>query len=246
MLELISVKIKEHKKIIIPAFIVLVLILLTFDSWSSEKDSVDTTTKNVSVQEISEENYDITLDYRGIVKPDETKNYAFLIGGKIKNFYVHKGQQIMPGQILAELDSETMNLNKNTAAQNVDSLENSVRLAKSNLDAIEMLYQNGAVASKEYDARKTEYLNLLNTLEIAKNNMNQAEEGIKNTAIYSDMEGYVMELPYKEGEVVGAGTPVVISKGEGLKIAVGVSTEDYTKIKMDSKVFNQWNHCGNH
>lgn len=226
---------KKHIKMI-PVITILLLIMIFFTSCNHEKKDLKLESKNVSIQKINVENYNMTLDYRGIVQPDETKNYAFLLSGKVEKIYVNKGQKITPGEILAKLDTESLNISRDTAAQNVNSLENSVRLAKSNLNALEVLSKNGAIASKEYEAKQTEYLNLLNSLEISKNNLNAANEGIKNAVIYSDMDGYVMESPYKEGEVVSAGYPVIIGKGEVLKVTVGIATKDLKKINASSKV----------
>lgn len=228
--------IKKRMKKAIPIFIILVFVFLIFRGFGNEPDKPEALPKIVAVQKVSEDNYSRSLDYLGIVQPDETKNYAFLLGGKVEKIYVAKGQQIKPGDILAKLETDALNISRNTAAQNVNSLENSVRLFKSNLDAIESLYENGAIAAKEYEAKQTEYLNLLNSLEIAKNSMNATDEGIRNAVIYSDMSGYVMELPFKEGEVVGAGYPVVIGKSEGIKVSIGVSTSDYPKINPSSSV----------
>lgn len=226
------------RKNIIIIIIFLILILITgFTIFNSNESDADTViSKNVSVQKVTAESYATSLDYRGIVQPYETKNYAFLLGGKIEKIYVEKGQQIKPGDILAKLDTETLELNSSTAAQNVQSLENSVRLSKSYLDAMESLYEQGAIASKELEAKQTEYQNLLNSYEMAKNSLSGAAEGIQNATLYSDMTGYVMELPFKEGEIAGAGYPVVIGKSEGIKVTVGVSVDDYAKISTESAV----------
>lgn len=226
---------KRKNIIIILSIIVIIAIGLTVFG-NKETAAGSTVSKNVSVQKVSAGNYTTSLDYRGIVQPYETKNYAFLLGGKIEKIYVEKGQKIEPGDLLATLDTEALKLSRNTAAQNVQSLENSIRLSKSYLDAAESLYEQGAIASKELEAKQTEYQNLLNSYEIAKNSLGAATEATQNAALYSDMSGYVMELPFKEGEIAGAGYPVVIGKSDGIKVSIGVSTDDYAKISTESPV----------
>ena len=225
------------RKNLIIAIAIIMIFVIGFTAFNdAETEATATASKNVSVQKVEEENYSLSLDYRGIVQPYETKNYAFLLGGKIEKIYVEKGQKIEPGDLLAKLDADAVELSRNTAAQNLQSLENSLRLAKSNLDAMEALYEQGAVASKTFEAKQTEYQNLLNSYEIAKNGLSQAAEMAQNAALYSDISGYVMELPFKEGEVAGAGYPVVICKSDGIKVTVGVPVDDYSKISMNSPV----------
>lgn len=208
--------------------------LTAFNGGGTDADPI--APKNVAAQKVESENYAVSLDYRGIVQPYETKNYAFPLGGKIEKTYVEKGQEINPGDILAKLDTKTLELSSSTAAQNVKSLENSVRLSQSYLDAMESLHKEGAIPSKELEAKQTEYQNLLNSYEIAKNSLNEAEESLNNAVLYSDMTGYVMELPLKKGEIAAAGHPVIIGKSEGIKATVGVSVEDYAKVTMGSAV----------
>ncbi|AET68221.1 RND family efflux transporter, MFP subunit [Desulfosporosinus orientis DSM 765] len=225
-------------KIIIIIFFIIVIIIIGFTAFHDRETVVNSIApKNVATQKVEEKGYAISLDYRGIVQPYETKKYAFPLGGKVEKIYVKKGQEIHPGDILAKLDTETLELNSNTAAQYVKSLENSIRLSKSYLDAMEPLYKEGAIPSKELEAKQTEYQNLLNSYEIAKNSLNEATEVLNNAVLYSDMSGYVMELPFKEGEITAMGNPVVIGKSEGVKAVVGVSVEDYAKITTESAVW---------
>lgn len=218
-------------------FLILVIFIIGFTVFNGQETAINSTiATNVAVQKVEEENYAISLDYRGIVQPYETKKYAFLLGGKVEKIYVEKGQKIEPGAILVKLDTKTLELNRSTAAQNVQSLENSVRLSKSYLDAAETLHEQGALAAKELKAKQTEYQNLLISYEMAKNSLSEAAEAIQNATLYSDMTGYVMELPFKEGEIAGAGYPAVIGKSDGIKVTVGVSVDDYAKIARESAV----------
>ncbi|MDD2620839.1 MAG: efflux RND transporter periplasmic adaptor subunit [Syntrophomonadaceae bacterium] len=230
---------KPKNILIVCLFIVVLTIGFTvFSNYEGEVNSTapKNVLKNVTVQKVSEESYTTCLDYLGIVKPYETKNYAFLQGGKIEKIYVKKGQKINAGDILAKLETTALELSKSTAVQNVKSLENSIRFSKSHLEATKSLFEAGAVAPQDFEAEQTEYQNLLATYEIAKNSLSQAEEGIDNATLYADREGYVMELPFKEGEIAGAGYPVVISKSESVMVTAGVSVDDYAKISSQSAV----------
>ena len=233
--------ISQSQKNILIVCVCIVVLTIGFTVFSNYEGEVNSTapknvSKNVTVQKVSEESYTTCLDYLGIVKPYETKNYAFLQGGKIEKIYAKKGQKINPGDILAKLDTTALELNRSTAAQNVKSLESSIRFSKSHLDATKSLFEAGAVAPQDFEKEQTEYQNLLATYEIAKNSLSQAAEGIDNATLYADREGYVMELLFKEGEIAGAGYPVVISKSAEVMVTAGVSIDDYAKISSQSAV----------
>lgn len=113
----------------------------------------------------------------------------------------------------------------------------------------------------EYLAKEAEYKNLLGNYDSAQNNLQNLKESmekdlniaqanaeiartsvsqlvtnIEDATIYSDINGYVMEISYEEGEFVGGGQPVVIIKGEKEIVTIGVSIQDYKKINKDTKV----------
>lgn len=57
-------------------------------------------------------------------------------------------------------------------------------------------------------------------------------KNINDATIKADSDGYVMELPYKEGEVIAAGYPVVVAKSKELVVTVGASDTEYKNIKI--------------
>lgn len=56
-------------------------------------------------------------------------------------------------------------------------------------------------------------------------------KNINDAVIKADSDGYVMELPYKEGEVISAGYPVVVAKSRELVVTIGASDAEYKNIK---------------
>jgi len=256
--------------------------------------------KNVTVKQVAEENCSVGLSYLGVVKPKETKNYSFLAGGKIKEIYVEKGQEIKVGDSLAELDTtqikfsaamsannaeiarstlqktkETYDTNIKNAEISIETLEASIEAAKlgldnlkSNVEDYKVLYEFGAISASDLDAMKVgykakeaEYKALLGNYETAKESLTnlrkskqrdvniaeasvvisdttsaQAEQNIADAVLRAESDGYVMEIPFKKGEIAGAGYPVIISKSKDLVVSIGVSTDKYNQISMNSEV----------
>ena len=109
-----------------------------------------------------------------------------------------------------------------------------------------------AEVSSLYDKKKTAQ-DTLNNLYVSKdkdvkaaqaavNSANTSgdiiQKNINDSTITADADGYVMELPYKEGEVIAAGYPVVVAKSTDMVVSVGVSDEDISKIKLGGKGYN--------
>lgn len=111
------------------------------------------------------------------------------------------------------------------------------------------LQSKKAEVSSLYDKKKTAQ-DTLNNLYVSKdkdvkaaqaavNSANTSgdiiQKNINDSTITADADGYVMELPYKEGEVIAAGYPVVVAKSTDMVVSVGVSDEDISKIKLGGK-----------
>lgn len=73
----------------------------------------------------------------------------------------------------------------------------------------------------------------LNQAEIARS---QSAQQIEDATLVADAEGYVIASPYQKGEVIGAGSPVVVIRSESVLISIGVSAADYGKITKDQEV----------
>ncbi|AFS79913.1 RND family efflux transporter, MFP subunit [Gottschalkia acidurici 9a] len=286
----------KNKKLIA----LIAVLTLSITGCSSTKDKAVHSEKNVKVTKVGQSNYLKGITHLGIVKAKETKNYAFLSGGKLEEIYVEKGQKVKKGDILAKLDTsnlefsasiiennidiarntlkktnESYDTNIKTAQTNIKNLENSISAAKvavdtmkSSLDAYEELYAEGAVPEKQWEAKKAEYKskqaeyeNLLGNYNIAKENLenlkktkesdinaasanvdistisqSQTQKSISDSTIHADSDGYVMEIPYKKGEIIGGGYPVVVVKSKQMVVTIGVATENIDKVRLDSVI----------
>ena len=68
--------------------------------------------------------------------------------------------------------------------------------------------------------------------EAAKINYEANSSLLEDATLKSDVDGYVIEILYKKGEMVPAGYPVVVVRSEIQTIAVGMSQKDVKQIKI--------------
>lgn len=65
--------------------------------------------------------------------------------------------------------------------------------------------------------------------QVTKDNIND------DSVIRAESDGYVMELPFKVGEVTSAGYPVVVAKSKSSIVSIGVPDSEYGKISVGQK-----------
>ncbi len=104
---------------------------------------------------------------------------------------------------------------------------------------IETMEQNYSLQEQSVAAKEAEIKSLNTKKQSAQINLNQAnialeqnQKYIKDSVLKADMDGYVMELTLKEGEVTAAGTPVVIVKSIDQVVNVGIPVDDYAKLSV--------------
>ena len=210
-----------------------ILVLLTGCSAQKTAAAEQKVVETVLVQQ---KEYDTGLDYLGIVRAKETKNYSFLSGGKLETMYVKEGDRVSAGDPLAKLDTSSLEISINTAKTSVNSLKNSVDTARSALDAAAALHASGDISDKEWESQSSQFVTLTGNYEIAEDSLKQAEKNLKESTIYAQEDGYVMEVPYKAGEVIGAGYPAAVLKSNQKVVTIGISVDDISLITPESRV----------
>ncbi len=97
------------------------------------KNAAETEGKLITSQMTQSDVYDIKLDYQGIVRSKESKNYSFLSGGRLQEVYVKEGDFVHAGDTLAQLDAVEL---MNGAAQS----KNNKAISENNLNKTEATY----------------------------------------------------------------------------------------------------------
>lgn len=330
----------NNKAVILTASL-LCLSLLPGCQKEKQEDTVKVTPKIVKAQSVQQQSLTDGLTYIGVIKAKDTKNYSFLMSGKIAKINVEKGQKFKKGDVLAVMDTKTLqysadiggntsetakatldktvntyDTNIATAKTSIETLntsiaaaENAIKAGQESIDANQVALNaaenalnrlkqklsdakalndaggvsdsdvkdletslvtqqanydtkvadlNSAKAELEskkaevsalYDKRKTAQ-NTLDNLYVSKEKDVKAaqaavssanisnditQKNINDATIKADADGYVMELPYKEGEVISAGYPVVVAKSTDMVVSVGVSDKDISKVKIGGK-----------
>ena len=97
------------------------------------KNASEAEGKLITSQMTQSDVYDIKLDYQGIVRSKESKNYSFLSGGRLQEVYVKEGDFVHAGDTLAQLDAVEL---MNGAAQS----KNNKAISENNLNKTEATY----------------------------------------------------------------------------------------------------------
>lgn len=199
----------------------LALISLVFSA-CKEKESgtnaqqVESTLK-VKVEQVMAEDVDQLYEYTAIVEANAVNNIAPLTGGRIEKIFVEVGDVVAAGQVVAEMEDNTLK----QAKSQLDNLELSFK-------RIDELYKVGGVSKSEWDNLKTQ-------LDVARTSYKNLKD---NTQLVSPISGVVTMRNYDSGDLF-SGQPIIqVQQIHPVKLNINVSEKQFVTIKkgMEAKV----------
>ncbi|KZL89573.1 efflux RND transporter periplasmic adaptor subunit [Clostridium magnum] len=104
-----------------------------------------------------------------------------------------------------------------------DSYESALNSARQTLQQL----QNGA--------RKEDKQGLLAQLNAAKASYDSKVNLVQDASLTSDVDGYVVDVLCREGEMQSAGNPAVLLRSENQVVTIGLSSDDVKKVKTGTK-----------
>lgn len=173
---------------------------------------------NVKVKQVGARDVEQLVEFTANVQADVTNNIAPQQPARIRKIYTEVGRYVSKGDLLVELDD-------NSLAQKETSL------AQQRLDfaRTEELYKIGGVAKSTYENAKA-------SLEISER---QYENLVENTKLLAPSDGIVTARNYDAGDLYNGATPVlVVEKITPVKILLDVNEQYYKSVKVGMTISN--------
>jgi len=154
--------------------------------------------------------------YSATVQANAVNNIAPQSGGRIQKINVEVGDFVGSGQVLAEMDRIQL-----------DQAKLRLSNAETELGRLKQLYEQGGLAQSDYEAAELNY-------QVSKSTYDNL---LENTILRSPISGVVTARNYDRGDMYGMAAPIfTVQQITPVKILVGISEGDYTKVKKGDSV----------
>jgi len=154
--------------------------------------------------------------YSATVQANAINNIAPQSGGRIQKINVEIGDFVNKGQILAEMDRVQL-----------DQAKLRLSNAETELARLKQLYEQGGLAQSDYEAQELNY-------KVSKSSYDNL---LENTILRSPITGVVTARNYDRGDMYGMASPIyTVQQIVPVKILVGISEADYTKVRRGDKI----------
>jgi RND family efflux transporter MFP subunit len=244
-------KMFRKKQVRVRGILLVGLFLLTFISCQKttnkkQEDVPQQTRPNpVKVFKVKKQKISEKIIYTATLEAWEKQAITPDVSGKIARIYVAEGDRVSRGQLLAELDTQSIRLQLQQAEAALAAAKANLEDAQKNFDRMSRLFKEKAVSDQQYEKARL-------ALEAARAQRDQAE-AVVNLARHT-LDVSIMKAPFdgviasknaEEGDVInpmmggltatsGIVTLVNYSK---IKVKFDVSPDDIKKIARGQKVY---------
>ncbi len=194
----------------------------------------------VKVFKVLRERITEKLTYTGTLEAWNKINITPEVGGKIARIHVQEGDRVAQGQLLAELETESIRLQLKQAEAGVAVAEASRADALRNKERMDRLIKENAVSEMQREKIQLAYDAAAAQLEQAQAGLNLARHALDVSIMKAPFAGVVASKNAEVGDVInpmmggfggGAGGVLTLMDYSKIKIAVAVSSEDIGRIR---------------
>lgn len=247
------------KRGVIAAVIVLVLVLIVVFSIRGRGGSG----QKVYAEPAVPRKIESVVTAPGEIDPKYKVNISAHVIGKIEHLYFNEGDTVRKGQKLVDLERASYVAQRDRTRADLRSRKIEVVRAKAGLDTAQLSYdraaklrQEGIQAQELYDKARLDldnaraaYLSAKQGVEQGDAGVVQSENDLSYTTILSPIDGKVVQLNAREGEVVIPGTmnvagsmiaviadmsEILVEAEVGETEVVGIHTGLAAKVKVDA------------
>jgi RND family efflux transporter MFP subunit len=206
--------------------LLLALLFITLFTACGEKEkSAEIPARPVKIIHIGGPEEVLQRSFPGKVEASEKADLAFLVPGKIIEFPVKEGEKVEKDQLIAALDPKDYEI----AVQEAKTKE---EYAKAQLDRKQALIEKGFVSKSEYEAQVTSY-------NVAKANLDTAEQNLIYTRLKAPFVGEVSAKYVQNFQTIKVNEPIVrLHNRDNLDIIVQIpeSLAIHSKSRKDTQI----------
>ena len=190
------------------------------------------------VEEYTVEN---TVTATGTIEPVETIEVGTQVSGKVEKIYVDFNDVVKKGQLMAELDKQTLNQSLSRAKASLTSAESQLNYAKLTYERTKQLYEANAATLAAYQEAQNSYTQAQMSKRNAQASYDQARVDLAYAEIYSPIDGIVLDRAVEVGQTVAASfsTPTLFTLANDLtkmQVEADVDEADIGQVKAGQKV----------
>ncbi|MDZ7374113.1 MAG: efflux RND transporter periplasmic adaptor subunit [candidate division KSB1 bacterium] len=180
----------------------------------------------VRVERVATKSISHTLRHTGQVEAWRVMNITPEVSGRVAEIYVHEGDRVRKGQILAKLDTRPRELQLEQARAALAVAKANLENARKEFERIEQLYKEGTITQQQYEKVQLALQAAEAQYQQAEANLHLAEYQLEVSIMTAPFDGVITGKWYEVGDVVN---PMMGLTGRGSGV---LTLADPSKVKV--------------
>jgi RND family efflux transporter MFP subunit len=157
-------------------------------------------------------------DFPGIVRAQNRADLSFRVSGKLRSMNIKEGQEVIKGEVLAQLDQTDYKITLEDKRANFEE-------AKANFERSAKLLEPGHISQREFDQIKASY-------STATAQLKSAEQDLLYTTLKAPFDGSITKIHIENfEEVVGKETIATLQDLTSLEIEIDIPESIMIRVK---------------
>ena len=229
---------KKNIKWIVILGVIVLAIALIFIIKAGKESKKELVIRTHVVEEYTVEN---TVTATGTIEPVETVEVGTQVSGKVERILVDFNSVVKKGDLLAELDKQTLNQSVSRAKASLTSSESQLNYAKLAYERTKQLFESNAATLAAYEEAQNSYTQAQMSKKNAQAAYDQALVDLGYAEIYSPIDGIVLDRAVEVGQTVAASfsTPTLFTLANDLtkmQVEANVDEADIGQVKINQNV----------
>ncbi|MFT5807390.1 MAG: RND family efflux transporter MFP subunit [Moritella dasanensis] len=179
-----------------------------------------------------QDSYQVENKFVGKVIAQQDANLGFEFAGIIKTLHVIEGQQVKKGQLLAELNTELLLIERNQLEAQLQQAEAEFDLIQANLSRLNSLSKRGFTSEQNIDELSSQKRVIAANIRSTSSGLDASQYRIDKSKLLAPFDGIISSRQIAQGEVVSAGsTAFRLLQTGASEVTVGVPASFIKQIK---------------
>jgi RND family efflux transporter MFP subunit len=194
--------------------------------------------QSVAATQVTEQDeFELTRSFTGIVLPARIANIAFEFGGTVQFMLVDEGDRIEEGDLLAQLDTALLEIERRQLQAQLEEADANLRLASANLVRQASLETDGFASQQRRDELEAGRDAVTASISQLRATLDGNRVRQEKAHLYAPFAGVVGDRFLEEGSSAGTGAPVlrILETGQ-MEAHVGVPRQLAQNLSVDQIV----------
>ena len=179
-----------------------------------------------------QDSYQVENKFVGKVIAKQDANLGFEFAGIIKTLHVIEGQQVAKGQLLAELNTQLLLIERNQLEAQLQQAEAEFDLIEANLSRLNSLSKRGFTSEQNIDELSSQKRVIAANIRSTLSGLEASQYRIDKSKLLAPFDGIVSSRQIAQGEVIAAGnTAFRLLQTGASEVTIGVPASFITQLQ---------------